>query len=83
MSQDATQELELEGTAPAEPVKPKRKSPERYGPVRAIDLERLEEQAKNTTADELDDLEREISKLALRQKIAEAAEKKDKRGSKK
>ncbi len=56
----------LERTEPIYPAdKPKRKSPERYGPVQAVDLERLRG---------MDEPEQfaELERLILRAKIAEA-----------
>lgn len=53
--------------------KPKRKSPERYGPVTSLDLERLREDVPHGV------WANQLERLILRAKIAEANAKKEKK----
>lgn len=66
------------------PKPKKRKSPERFGPVTLIDLERLQEQAKEVLGGldrfpELDELERQMDRLVLRARIAQADAKRERK----
>ncbi len=76
---------DIEGfTVPnTQPEKPRRKSPERFGPVMAVDLCRVqvlvEYYGSNGGESVLENAVREIDRLILRAKIAEAQARKDRK----